>query len=65
MMVNFQNLTTSSSENMLYFSKKCLEEDLPIKIDKDTQYKYERLDKIYENFFDNTILYLAKVTKNN
>lgn len=45
----------------MYFDKRVPEEDTPITVSDAVQLKYERLEAIYEEFFDDNSLHLAKV----
>ena len=47
--------------NLKYFDKKVPEEDTPISFNDDVQDKYQKLDFVYEEFFDDNSLHLAKV----
>lgn len=44
-----------------YFDKRVPEEDLPVLVPEDLQNKYEEIDNIFESFFDDNSLHLAKV----
>lgn len=44
-----------------YFDKRVAEEDTPIKVTDEAQQKYEQLDILFEEFFDDNSLHLAKV----
>jgi hypothetical protein len=44
-----------------YFDRRVPEEDLPITVNEETQKKYEELDILFEEFFDDDSLHLAKV----
>jgi hypothetical protein len=44
-----------------YFDKKTPEEDVPVIVDTQVQMKYQQLEEIYEKFFTESTLSLAKV----
>ncbi len=44
-----------------YFDKRTAEEDCPVFLDTKTQKKYQHLETIYEEFFEQNGLSLAKV----
>jgi hypothetical protein len=44
-----------------YFEKRVAEEDTPISVSDEVQDKYQKLDSVYEDFFDDNSLHLAKV----
>jgi hypothetical protein len=44
-----------------YFDKRTSEEDMPIHISEKIQDKYEQLELLYDNFFDDNSLSNAKV----
>jgi len=46
----------------VYFDKRVEEEDEPVTIDGETQVKYEALDDMYEDFFEDDFLGIAKVS---
>jgi hypothetical protein len=47
-----------------YFDRRVPEEDLPITVSEDIEKKYEELDNLFEDFFDDDSLHLAKVYRN-
>ncbi len=51
-----------SPYSIKYFDKRVPEEDSPINVSDDIQQRYEELDIIFEDFFDDNSLHLAKVT---
>lgn len=44
-----------------YFDKRVAEEDTPISVSEEVQDRYQSLDAVYEDFFDDNSLHLAKV----
>ena len=44
-----------------YFDKRVEEEDEPVVVEEDTQAKYEMLEGMYDEFFDEDFLGTAKV----
>ena len=46
-----------------YFDKRVEEEDEPVVVDEETQAKYELLEGMYESFFDEEFLGVAKINK--
>ena len=44
-----------------YFDRRVEEEDEPIEVEDETQIKYRILDDIFEEFFEDDFLYMAKV----
>ncbi len=55
------NNKTRQLKNSTYFEKRVEEEDEPVTLDEDTQAKYEALDDMYEEFFEEDFLGVAKV----
>jgi len=47
-----------------YFDKRVEEEDEPVVVDEETQAKYEMLEGMYEDFFEEDFLGVAKVFYN-
>lgn len=55
-----------SAYSFKYFDKRVTEEDTPVKgLSEQVQARYEELDVIYEEFFDENSLFLAKVRELN
>ena len=48
----------------LYMQKRIPEEDYPIHVEESLQDNYQKIDQIYETFFDSNFLTMAKVLKN-
>lgn len=48
-------------ESFHYFDKRTNEEDLPIALSVEVQEKYEQIEPLYDEFFDDNSLSLAKV----
>lgn len=57
MYTNKENLTHFGK----YFDKRVAEEDCPVNVSEEAQRRYEQLDSLYEEFFDDNSLHLAKV----
>ena len=52
----------NTSYSIKYFDKRVPEEDIPVKsLSDEVQQKYLELDSIFEEFFDENSLHLAKV----
>jgi hypothetical protein len=54
---------TGNNQYMMlkYFDKRVPEEDNPINTSEDVQQMYEDIDALFEGFFDDNSLHLAKV----
>lgn len=50
-----------NDQNKKFFDKKTPEEDLPVEIEESIQLKYLRLNQIFEEFFEENTITLAKV----
>ena len=50
-----------SKQKSHYFEKRTNEEDMPVYIEEDMQDKFENLEILYEDFFDENSLSTAKV----
>lgn len=55
------NYKENTIYSLKYFDKRVSEEDMPIQTPEDIQLRYEELDLIFEEFFDENSLHLAKV----
>jgi hypothetical protein len=57
------NNKSKEIKSSTYFDKRVEEEDEPVILDEETQAKYEMLEGMYDDFFEEDFLGVAKVSK--
>ena len=63
--MNFNNDANELSiHNLKFFQSRIPEEDYPIEFNDELQDNYQRLETLYDSFFDSNFLTLAKVLFN-